>query len=229
MRKLVLFGIASVVALAATASARQIVPAIGPIHGGGGVGDTPIVYSNIDNLLGFLIVGNNSERGDGVALAGTDRVVTEIGLVIHALGQDWSADTVVRLYEGGNNFGASDPGALLWDSGMMSGLPYPNGSNLHNFAVPNVLVPDEITWTIELTNIAGGTGDNRMGSRFMDPPTIGSSENNVWLRETDGSWTAQQFGVGGDNNYGAIINAVPEPATLVLLGLGGLALVRRRR
>ncbi len=97
-------------------------------------------------------------------------------------------------------------------------------SKLYDFAVPNVVVPDEVTWTVQLLN---RSNQNAVaGSRFMNPPTIGSSEDNVW-DHANGVWTRHFYGISV-SNFGAIITAVPEPASLVLLGLGGLALVRRR-
>jgi len=45
---------------------------------------------------------------------------------------------------------------------------------------------------------------------------------------TDGTaWTVKI--TANDTWYGATILAIPEPATLLLLALGGLALLRRRR
>jgi hypothetical protein len=36
------------------------------------------------------------------------------------------------------------------------------------------------------------------------------------------------YGFGGDNNF-MVMGAIPEPATLALLGFGGLGLLRRKR
>lgn len=43
-----------------------------------------------------------------------------------------------------------------------------------------------------------------------------------------GTHTFTGYGFGGSNNF-MVMGAVPEPATLALLGLGGLGLLRRKR
>ncbi len=179
---------------------------ISPASGGrGGGGALPtgekIVYDNSTTLLKFFIDGNSAEWGDGVTLAGTNRVVTNITLIIRSF-DDVTANFIIRIYEGGDDFGASEPGALLWTSATFVDFPLASGTNLYDFAVPNITVPDTLTWTLEFGFVEG------VGSRFMDPPTIGSSEDNVW-DHNDGVWTPHQFDVGGANNFGAIINAVP--------------------
>ena len=203
----------------------QVYTAEGPVNGGGGILDT-VVYDNTTNLVGFLIDSVNVERGDSTTLAGINRFVTDIGLLIHSSGGDSRADVQVRIYAGGDTSAAVNPGPLLWASGVFPGMTIAAGTNLYNFAVPNVLVPNELTWTLELTN---ATIPAVTGSRFAAPPSVGTSQDWVW-NHTGGVWVNEVWGVGaGNNSYGAVINAIPEPSTLVLLGLGGLALVRRRR
>ena len=58
---------------------------------------------------------------------------------------------------------------------------------------------------VPISTISGGA----VGPRFNDPPTLGSSENSVWLH-SDGVWTQNTFKVGGDNNFGAVIRAVSD-------------------
>jgi hypothetical protein len=43
-----------------------------------------------------------------------------------------------------------------------------------------------------------------------------------------GTYVFTGYGFGGSHNF-MVMGAVPEPATIALLGLGGLALIRRKR
>ena len=73
-------------------------------------------------------------------------------------------------------------------------------------AVPNVVVPDEVTWTVQLLNRTNP--EAVAGSRYVYPPTIGSSMDNVW-DHAGGVWTAHVSGIM-PSGFGAIITAVPE-------------------
>lgn len=96
-------GVVAVCVVGASAWGQQVVPAIGPVNNGaGGVMDGNIVYDNSTNLLGSLIEGIDKGVGDSCTLAGTDRVVTNISLLIHANGGNATADMQVRMYEGGD-------------------------------------------------------------------------------------------------------------------------------
>ena len=223
-----ILGIVAVCAVGSNAWGQQIFHAFGGYTGGGGVVDGAIVYDNSTTLVGFLINGVDEENGDGVTLAGTDRVVTNINLLIHANSGDAIADVRVRIFAGGDA-GGGDPGAMLWESALFTGQTILGGTNPYDFAVPNVVMPDEITWTLELTNVTPGAPNAAVGSRFVAPPTVGSSEDWVWERLA-GVWTQRVFGVGaGNNSYGATITAIPTPGSLALLALGGIAILRRRR
>lgn len=181
------------------------------------------IYDNTVNLLGTLIDGRELEWGDGATLDGTERVVTRISLIIHALGGDHPADVRVRLFEDGDIF-KGEPGAMLWESELFEQMTILDGSNLYDFDLPNVLVPDSLTWTLQLTNVGGSAGI--VGSRFVHPPLVGSSEAFIWSRHANGSWT--QFLIPSYRSFGARIEAVPEPATLVLLAFAAALLLRNR-
>jgi hypothetical protein len=55
----------------------------------------------------------------------------------------------------------------------------------------NVLLPDDVTWTVQFTGLAGTAGD-RAGLLFRDPPTVGTSYNDAW-RRTDTGWQTVIF------------------------------------
>lgn len=186
-------------------------------------GDT-IVYDNSVNFIGFLIGGNGFEWGDGATLAGTERVVTKISLMIHSTSGDVTSDLTVRLFEGGEDWEA-EPGAMLWESELFEQMTIFDGSNLYDFDVPSVTVPDSVTWTLELQN--GDPAGAVFGSRVMGPPVVGSSEEFLWRHNANGTW--RRFWGQRDNHLGARIEGIPEPATLTVLALGALGVGRYRR
>ncbi len=200
--------VVALLALPAMAQSRDVVP-ISPAgidakpQGGNWLFGTCPVYQNSTSPLGFLLIGNNRERGDGVTLAGINRRVTNITLMIHSNAPaGHAADVRVRFYEGGDT--GPDPGALLWESDVVPQMNIPFGTAEYDFPVPNVLVPDDFTWTLELANTA--VSPPAVGSSFLDPPTLGSSQNWIW-DNNGGVWARRTFAVGGDNNLGAIIDA----------------------
>ena len=99
------------------------------------------------------------------------------------------------------------------------------GTNLYDFDVPNVTAPDSLTWTLEFQNV--DPPGEVLGPRFMDPPVVGSSRDFVWWHDPNGTWQ-RNFHHLVRNNFGARIEAVPEPATLVLLAFAATHLLRRR-
>ena len=182
-----------------------------------------IVYDNTVNFGGFYNPSSGLEWGDGATLAGTERVVTKISLMIHSMSGDVTSDLTVRLFEGGDDWEA-EPGAMLWESVLFQQMTIFDGSNLYDFDVPSVTVPASVTWTLELQN-ADPPGA-LFGSRFMGSPVVGSSEEFFWQHNTNGTWGREHL---FRNNLGARIEAVPEPGTLTALALGAFGVGRYRR
>jgi hypothetical protein len=88
-------------------------------------------------------------------------------------------------------------------------------------------VDNTFTWTIT-TSDASDPNTATAGAVTYDPPTVGSSDDSFW--EVDGGvWNSYYFTTGPVANFGASVDAIPEPATLTLMALGGLMLLGRRR
>ena len=183
-----------------------------------------LIYDNSRYLLGLRLYAADLEFGDGVTLAGSERLVTKLSLVIDSGSGDITADVRVRLFEGGDGF-SGEPGAMLWESELFERMPILDGFRFYDFVVPRVEVPDSLTWTLQLLN--ADPPEAIRGPHYADPPVIGSSNDHFWQRDRDGTW--QRHWSHLLRSFGAKIEAVPEPATLSLLGLGGIALAARRR
>jgi hypothetical protein len=179
-----------------------------------------IVY---DNSTGDLTTRFNPglyEVGDEILLGGTARLVTTF--IFQYYGENFSGneEARVRFYknDGPNSpSGPAEPGTLLFDSGLFSIIPT-NRATLH-FTGLSVLVPDSFTWTVQFSGIAAGES---AGVDVYSPPTVGFNYDDYW-DNTGSGWQLRTNGV--PLNFAARIEAVPEPSSVALIAVCGLATV----
>ncbi|KPK86443.1 MAG: hypothetical protein AMJ81_01335 [Phycisphaerae bacterium SM23_33] len=180
------------------------------------------VYSNLPGIDRSSMTGVDGVwRGDEVTLAGTVRELTR--LEIPLISGDGTTDLLARIYL--NDGSDGKPGTVLWDSGLLDDVPLSDGYNLVSIDIPNVTVPDTITWAYVLTDQQTTTAIN---SKFYDPPSIGSSSPDFyWWNSGVSGWVQNEH--FGHANLGGAIYAVPEPATLGFFAAGACLVLRRRR
>jgi hypothetical protein len=182
-----------------------------------------IVYDNLATSQdGSVAPGEGVQAGDQVTLGGTARELTQLD-ILYTTGGIATADLQARIYA--NDGSDGKPGTLLWDSGVLDDVLFSEGDNVVVFQIPNVTVPDTITWAVTEYNVIGPA----LNLRFYDPPTIGSSGDFLWVNAGSGWYSSDPLGEQKVANLGAAVHAIPEPATLSLVALGGLALLRRKR
>jgi hypothetical protein len=102
-----------------------------------------------------------------------------------------------------------------------------------------VLLPQagNFIWTINITNNdVAFAGSGFVQASIDDDGAIGPATGGSWFLTADDATVGDNllsagFGspLGADLNHAFQINAIPAPASAALLGLGGLAAVRRRR
>ncbi|MHB8523617.1 MAG: hypothetical protein ACYDH9_23075 [Limisphaerales bacterium] len=199
------------------------------------VAQTPtIVYNNSTTATGstpFFAPG--TEYGDQINLAGTSRFVTEFKFQYYLAAGSGTAE--LRAYDmtgSGASLGIpSTPGNLLYDSTAFPISAGANGYNIVDINGANFNAPanGSFTWTVSFT----GTGTNHVGLLLYNPPTVGTSLNDFWVRNSDGTWSIQNFGSTGPvANFGAQVIAVPEPTVLqfgMVSGLVGFGMLLFRR
>ncbi|MGE0479001.1 MAG: hypothetical protein AB7Q17_00895 [Phycisphaerae bacterium] len=167
-----------------------------------------VVYSNTQARTGVVHdlvpagAASGPERGNSITLAGTQRVVTSIDVILR-IGDSGVGlfDMQVRLYA--NDGPNGDPGTLLWESALRrtiidSGVDLP-----YRLTVPRVVVPSSITWTVEITNRT--MSQAMLGPSTYAPVTVGSAAPGYW-EHSGGMW---MHALSGEPAWGAAVNADP--------------------
>jgi hypothetical protein len=171
-----------------------------------------VVYDNTTTYLREYHAVTN-EFGDEVSLAGTARVVTQFRFEYFGKFVPNGDETArVRFYANNSPGVLLKPGTPLWDSGA-----FPISTNFRSkfLAVPNVVVPDTFTWTVQFSGLSQTKGD-LAGLSLYDPPTVGGrlglgktgSYDDYW-RKTRGIWSFYRWNGNPVANFGARVSAEP--------------------
>ena len=156
--------------------------------------------------------GNNIEFGDQLFLAGSDRRVTDFQFD-YFLSANANGNERAELFFYQNNGGASGsaPGSLLYRSGQ---FPLDRGTQTVLAQALSVTVQNTFTWSVSFSGIDIG---EQAGLLLFDPPTIGNSLDDFWVKNTDGSWATFLVDNGATpGNFNVRVTAVPEPGTFAL-------------
>jgi hypothetical protein len=224
MRTFLAFAIIAVLAGSALA---EVMPLAGPsvaLNGAGtAVARGDIVYDNTATVLGAYSSTNLQFvwGDDPVLTAGgiLDDFTLSIFNSSSSAGPLLTATIAVEFYDNADPANPVDLGGFSgdveWTGGLAQGYySAVSWSDLSMLETPielptNVLVLQQVT---ALTGTA-----SKLGVVYAYPPTVGTSAAGFY---TNGTWTTTN---GGFYQIGVI----PEPASIILLALGGLLLRRR--
>lgn len=170
----------------------------------------------------------NEPAGNEIVLGGTDRYMTGFDLILSSVSS--TQPTILSSltlefyqndgYDGYEWYGA--PGDVIPSlTTTLSNVSVQGITTVH-FAFSPTLMPDDFTWI--------AVADSSDAGFVTCSKTFGKCPDYYWdLDATDRDWYAMNFGGTPPAAFGAIVYAVPEPMTLSLLVLTGLALLRRSR
>ena len=200
------------------------------VWGGGGYGDGVEAGLYTLNKTGDSGIGSTWHNGpvSGFCVELNEMAPTET--LRYAVGMP---DDMIVSYTGGA-LGTTKSNYLreLWarhydPAWARSGSDFQTNRNAAAFAAA--------VWEIVYEDVPGSparwdvTADGTAGLGGFLAENVDAATANRWLQSLDGGGPKADLRVfmnAGAQNY---LVAVPEPATLALLGLGGLALIRRRR
>ncbi len=187
-----------------------------------------VVYNNSANLNLLnrsFSPGGGQEFGDQVFLSGAERRITDFQFEYY-LSPTASGNETAELsfYRNDGGTTGTTPGTKVYSSGEFS---LDKGFQSVIAQALSITVPSTFTWAVKFGGIDIG---EQAGLLLANPPTVGASIDDFWVRSSDGSWSTFLVDAGATPaNFSARINAVPEPGTFLLAMLGGLALLGYRR
>lgn len=152
---------------------------------------TEVVYQN--SLEEITATHSRIEEyGDEIILGGDNRKILTFEFeYFGSFEPDGDETCILRFYENdGESLVANDkaPGTLLYQSEPFTVFPDFNTAAIRNI---NVEVPDKFTWSVEFNGL-GGLSSDRAGLLMRDPPSIGESFDDFWVRAGNG-WATWRF------------------------------------
>ena len=168
----------------------------------------------------YDLVGDSVNLDPGLV----ERTVCRFDLMLSCF--PWSQPvTLPELTVSFYDLDAPWPDTEIWSSVTLTNVVV-DGLTMVTFDVsPGVTVDDSFVWTACADSLEAGLAT-------FDPPEVGSSDDYFFVRDFyDLSWCALNFDGDPVANFGARIWAVPEPASALVMVLGGLLACRpgRRR
>jgi len=189
---------------------------------------TPVKSSTSDGYApdGFWPFDSYSTTelmGNRITLAGTDRIIREFDLILSSSQPTVLSQLTLSFYKPDGldvRHASGAPGTQLWTDTLDDVAV--NGVTTIAFDVPEVLVPDTFIWVTNADSMNAGMAT-------YCPPTIGTTSGYFWDHSPGIGWYAMNFEGDPAASFGARVVANPEPTTLAILVLGGLAMIRRKR
>lgn len=201
-----------------------------------------IVYQNMTNMATASYrmasgAGSSLEFGDQLALAGTFRTITQVRSILQVQGTglgtyDFDLTLRFRALDGAGGAPSTIIGTptVYQFRGLAEGAGATAAAYTLTLGGLNVTVPNNVAVTFGLTRVGGNTGGVGFQFNAANPPAIGASDPTFFWRENTAGGTFGAFNFGGTNaNVAMELTAVPEPASMAALGIGAVALLRRRR
>ena len=167
--------------------------------------------------------GNGVEFGDQIFLSGNERRITDFQFDYFVSANASGNERAELFFYQNNGAGGTAPGTQLYRSGQFA---LDKGFQSILAQGLSVTVGNTFTWTVQFSGI---DLNEQAGLLVFDPPTVGASFDDFWVKNTDGSWSTFLIDGGAvPGNFSARVIAVPEPTTLAFAMSMGLMWVGYR-
>lgn len=176
------------------------------------------------NTLTYASFGY-TQLGDQISLAGTDRLAVLAIAQLFNSGTAGTVDLTLRLFDLGAPVGTQIGPDFVRTAVTVPGVDDPEGGVFNvNFNLPNVLVPDNLIFTLSFANASAGVD---LGVNMFEPPTVGTSDNTLAIGNDGTSFVT--INTLNENVFFELdATSLPEPGTAAL-ALTALAMLWRKR